>query len=99
MPTAIQKRIFAELCNGGHLVASGVNKYTLRDFKCNPISRVREATVWSMKELMKKVKLAKSCKYVLNKKAVIALRKNSFYKKFYTGQRVKVAPVEKAETV
>lgn len=78
--TELQKKIFEVLFTGGHIVKLSFVRYTARDRACNPIVRVGEGTMYEVLKLCKKVRVAKSTTWVLNKSAVLKLHGNDWVK-------------------
>jgi len=90
MATDLQKAIIRYLSQGGSIVTMGRGRYTVRDH--NKVSHIRCAyeTIFRIKSYMVKKSYKNSSMWVLNKRAVIALRKNHSLKKIYLENRKKV---------
>jgi hypothetical protein len=87
MPTLKQKAVIRYLSQGGSIVTMGRGVYTVRDQDRISKLRCEYNTIFRLKNYLVKKIYKKSACWLLNKKAVIALRKNHSFKKIYLENR------------
>jgi len=90
MATDLQKAIIRYLSQGGSIVTMGRGRYTVRDQNKCSVIRLEYNTIFRIKNYLVKKEYKNSSMWVLNKRAVIALRKNHAFKKIYLENRKKI---------
>lgn len=91
MATVKQKKVIELLAQGGSIVATGRGVYTVRNQDKLSILRCDYNTIFRVKRFLVKKAFKKSWCWVLNKSAVIELRKNHTFKKIYLLNRKSLA--------
>lgn len=87
MATFKQKKVIEILAQGGSIIAMGRGVFTIRDEKKLTVLRCDYNTIFRLKHFVVKRTYKKSACWLLNKRAVIALRKNHSFKKIYLQNR------------